>query len=102
MKYKAMIIITSLTEIVLIAAFNWCVWQADKAMDKTGIGNLELSQHYNLYAGYSISIFVALWLASIIVALFAKRFKEKLSQVAIGLPPLLLALSWLSLMFFGE
>ena len=102
MKHKAMMTITLLVEIVLIAAFNWCVWQADKAMDKTGIGNLELSQHYNTYAGYSISIFVALWVASIIVALLAKRFKDKFSQVAISLPPLLLALSWLSFMFFGE
>jgi uncharacterized membrane protein len=97
MKFKSIMTIALLAEIALVAAFIWCVWKADKSMDKTGTGNLELSQQYNSYAGAAISTFVALWVATILVALFGKHFKDKSSQIAIGLPPLLLALGLLSL-----
>jgi hypothetical protein len=56
MKYKAMMTIFSLAEMALIAAFLWYAWQADKAMDKAGIGNLELCQRYNSYAGTTIAL----------------------------------------------
>lgn len=87
----------SLAQMILVALFLWYVWQSDKAMDKAGIGNLQLSQQYNSNAGIAISIAVTLWVGSILVAILSKSFKEKSSQIAIALPPLLLVLGWLSL-----
>jgi hypothetical protein len=88
MKYKTYLTIISLAQILLIAAFFRCAWLADKAMDKTGIGNLELNQQYNSYAGIAFYIAVVLWVTSIVMAIFGKCFKEKHAQIAIGLPPL--------------
>lgn len=84
---------------MLIAAFLRCAWQADQAMDKTGIGNLELWQQYNSYAGIAFYLAVTLWVVSIIFAVFGKCFKETPSQIAIGFPPLIMVVGWLLLWF---
>lgn len=98
MKIKNSLTILTSAQLALIAAFIWYVRQADKAMDKAGLGNLELSQQYNSYAGKAISIAVALWMVTILLAVFSKCFKESYSQIVIALPPLVLIVSWLLLM----
>jgi hypothetical protein len=99
MKYKTYLTIILLAQVATIAAFIWFARQADKAMDKTGIGNLQLNQHYNSYAGIAFYVAVTLWVASIFVAILGKHFKETSSQIVIVLPPLLLVLGWLSCLF---
>jgi len=99
MKYKTTITIILLVQIALITAFIYCARQADQAMDKTGFGNLELWRHYNSYTGIALYLALAMWVASIILAVSGKYFKETHSQIAIGLPPLFMVLGWLSLWF---
>jgi len=99
MKFKTTLLILSLVQLMLIAAFLRCAWQADQAMDKTGIGNLELCQQYNSYAGIAFYLAVTLWVVSIIFAVFGKCFKETHSQIAIGFPPLIMVVGWLLLWF---
>jgi len=89
----------SLVQVALIAVFLFCVWQAGKAMDKTGIGDLQLNQQYSSYACIAFYLAVALWVASIAVATFGKCFKDRQAQIAIGMPPLLMVFGWISLWF---
>jgi hypothetical protein len=49
--------------------------------------------------GIAFYLALAMWVASIILAVSGKCFKETHSQFAIGLPPLFMMLGWLSLWF---
>lgn len=98
MNIKTSLTILTTTQLALIAASIWCVRQADKAMDKAGIGNLELNQQYNSYAGKAISIAVVLWIAAALLAVFCKSIKESYFQIVIAVPPLVLIVSWLLLL----
>jgi hypothetical protein len=99
MKFRTTLSILSLVQLMLIAAFLRCAWQADHAMDKTGIGNLESWQQYNSYAGIAFYLAVTLWVVSIIFTVFGKCFKETPSQIAIGIPPLIMIAGFLLLWF---
>ena len=68
-------------------------------MDKTGVGNLELWQQYNSYAGIAFYLSAVLWVVSIILAVSAKCFKETHSQIVIVLPPFIMVLGWFLLWF---
>jgi hypothetical protein len=99
MNYKTAITIISIVQIALIAIFLHCAWQADQAMDKTGVGNLELWRQYNSYAGIAFYLALAMWVVSIILSVSGKCLKETHSQIAISLPPLFMVLGWFSLWF---
>jgi hypothetical protein len=90
MKTKTAITIISLVQIALIYIFLYYAWQADQAMDKAGVGNLELWQQYNSYVGIAFYFAVILWVASIILTVSAKCFKETPCQIAIVLPPIIM------------
>jgi hypothetical protein len=94
MKNIKMTRILFFVEIALIGAFFYCLWQADQAMDKAGIGNLELWRQYSSYAGIAFYLAVSLWVVTIITAVSSKRFTEKSSQIAIGFPPIIMVSGW--------
>jgi len=99
MKYKSIMTTISLAQIALIIVFLYCAWHADQAMDKAGVGNLELWRQYNSFAGIAFYLALSMWVVSIVLAVSGKCFKEPHSQIAIGLPPFLMVLGWFSLWF---
>jgi len=99
MKTKTAITIISLVQIVLISVFLYCAWQADQAMDKAGVGDLELWRQYNSYVGIAFYLAAVLWVVSIILAVSAKCYKETHTQIAIVLPPFIIVLGWFFLWF---
>ena len=74
-------------------------WQADQAMDKSGIGNFEEWSRLNHLAGISINCLVVLWISTFIIILFSSRIRSKQAQLSIALPPLALIVSWFALFF---
>ena len=99
MKYKTIMNTISLVQIALTIIFLYCAWQADQAMDKAGVGNLELWRQYNSYVGIAFYLTLAMWVGSIVLAVSSKCFKEPHSQIAIGIPPLIMVLGWFLLWF---
>jgi hypothetical protein len=94
MKIIIMTRIVFFVQIALIGVFFYCSWQADQAMDKAGIGNLELWRQYCSYAGIAFYLAISLWVITIITVVTGKRFTEKSSQVAIGFPPVIMVSGW--------
>lgn len=81
-------------QILLILAFLVFGWQADQAMDKSGLGNVETWRRFNSLAGIAFYGAALLWLATITLALFGRVFSTFKAQVAVGLPPLALVIGW--------
>jgi len=95
--------IFSATELFLVTGFLVSCWLSDRAMDKTGIGDLEKFTYWNRYAGLSIMSFVLVWVTTVILALVFRRRKHYSSARAywqallpdVLLPPFILVLGWL-------
>ncbi|GFO64609.1 hypothetical protein GMPD_25280 [Geomonas paludis] len=83
-------------------------WQADAAMDKSGLGDLERFAFWNSIVGLSLMLFFLLWVAALLLALFAwqrdpsagawQRWKDLIPDVLC--PPVLLAAGWLVFALF--
>ena len=96
---KRILYSTLLIQLISIVLFLWLAWQADQAMSKDGIGNLELSNKYNHQAGIAFHVAATFWLVSIAVAILCKRFNSSQAQMAICVPPLVGFTGWLLLWF---
>jgi hypothetical protein len=69
-------LIFSVSEFFFFAAFLVSVWQSDRALDKSGFGDIEKFAFWDKYAGLSIKLFFLLWTISIIFSLLFKRRKQ--------------------------
>ena len=85
---------------VTIICFVFFCYQADQAMSKDGIGNLELWQQYSVVASLSLYSGILLWVATVLFAAFHRAFNSKHAQLSVGAPPLLLIAGWVSLYIY--
>lgn len=90
-------------ELVAILIFTIAGWQADRALDKSGIGDPEIFSYWNNIAGISFYTFVGAWVAGVIILILIRRFLRQngrdfppwaKSNVGAWLPPMLLSLGW--------
>jgi len=86
------------------------VWYSDRALDKSGIGDPERFTFWNQYAGWAFKIFLALWIAGVVHAIWRRKI-EATHNAAVAstfqkstwrgpalhllLPPVLLFVGWL-------
>lgn len=89
------LIISLFVQLLLVAGFLGLAWQADQAMDKSGIGDVEAWDRFNTFAGIAFYGAAFVWLATIILSLCGRVFGTTKAQLAVGLPPLALLLGWL-------
>jgi hypothetical protein len=83
-------------ELSAAMAFVWAVWNADQAMDKSGLGDYARFAYWNNWAGVFWYVFIGLWLVGITAAGFREggRFwrwpiRSRVGLFVIG-PPLAL------------
>ncbi|MBR9883529.1 MAG: hypothetical protein GYB21_07665 [Oceanospirillales bacterium] len=81
-------------QLALISCFLLFGWQADQAMDKSGVGNLSEWQRYNKFAAMAFFSIASIWVTVVSFAAFKKAFELVNAQISIGLPPLVLVLGW--------
>jgi len=88
-----------LIQMLLICSFIMFIWQADQAMDKSGVGNVGEWNRLNHLAGISINCLAVCWISTFILISISGHIRSKLAQLSIALPPLALIISWLALFF---
>ena len=96
---KAIIYLLAACQIFIIANGLYLIRMADSAMDKTGVGDLNLWNEYNSEAGVFISISVILWAITLVVVITSKHYMFLPGQVAALIPPSLFFIGWASLWF---
>ena len=96
---KKLLISVLLVQLIAVFLFLHFVLSADSVMGKDGIGNLELSQYYNQCAGLSFYVAIFLWISTLLVVSIRKITIDVYSQIAIGIPPLVLIFGWIVLWF---
>jgi hypothetical protein len=96
---KALIYILSSLESLGIVFGLYLIRSADIAMNKSGIGNVELWSEYNSEAGIAISISVVVWVVALILVLVTRQHRNLWGQVAIFIPPLAFFIGWAVLWF---
>lgn len=69
------------------------------AMGKGGIGDIEKCNTLNNYAGISFYSVVVLWLSVVFISLIKRQFRSKEAQLAMGMPPVVILVGWVSLWF---
>lgn len=89
----------SLLQILLIAYGLYLLAMADNAMNKAGIGNIELWNEYNTEAGVVVIFAAFLWLVSLSAAIYTKKYILSAIQAAIAVPPMLFFVGWVLLWF---
>lgn len=95
-------------QLLFAAASLFAVRQADQAMNKSGIGDLDRFAFWNSIVGLSVMLFFLFWVAAVLLAVFAGRrgdftstaryWKSLLPDVL--LPPVALAAGWLAYVTF--
>ncbi|WP_224983159.1 hypothetical protein [Geomonas agri] len=92
------------TELACAAVSLAAAWQAEAAMDKSGLGDLDQFAFWNSIVGLSLMLFFLLWVAAVLLALFtrqreqyasARRYWKELIPDVLA-PPLLLGAGWLA------
>lgn len=95
----SLIVVQSLAALIFFVAG----WKADRALDKSGIGDPEIFSYWNAIATQSIRVFFLTWLASIateIVAhvrkagLTAKGLMKTRLPLYIAVPPVVVVVLW--------
>lgn len=87
-------------QLALVITFLWLSWYADKAMDKSGIGDPAKWESFNNLAGIVFYSFGFLWLSVVFIALLAKSFRSTAAQCAISFPPIVLIFGCILLLLF--
>ncbi len=96
---KLLLVISLILQVALVALFLLYVHQADLAMGKDGIGDVERFNTFNKYAGFSFYSAVAFWVFAFVSSLMTKQFKSKEAQLAIAASPIAVIVGWVSLWF---
>jgi len=91
---KRLLIILLVLQIASVALFLHYVHQADLAMGKDGIGDVEKFTVLNKYAGFSFYASMALWVFAFAASLIKKQFKSKEAQLAIVVAPVAIIVGW--------
>lgn len=92
-----MLNLSLLIQVLLIGSFLVFNWQAEQAMDKSGIGNVEEWSHLNHLAGISINCLAICWISTFILILSGRCIQSKQAKLTIALPPLILIVCWVGL-----
>jgi|WetSurMetagenome_2_1015567.scaffolds.fasta_scaffold50468_5 hypothetical protein len=92
---KKVFILLLIAQFVCIAAFLYAAQTADTAMDKTGIGNVQVWGYWNSIAGHMFWCGTAIWTSCILIGIVSKQFKTFAAQLAIGAPPFIFLVSYL-------
>ncbi|QWV98481.1 hypothetical protein KP005_04120 [Geomonas nitrogeniifigens] len=91
-------------ELVCVAASLTAAWQAHASMEMSGLGDLDRFAFWNSIIALSLMLFFLLWVAAVLLALFARQ-REHFGSAArywkhlvpdVLLPPVLLAAGWLA------
>lgn len=96
---KRWLVLLLILQIASVVLFLHYAHQADLAMGKDGIGDVENFTILNKYAGLSFYSAMVLWVSSVVVSLVKKQFKSKEAQFAIGVAPVAIIAGWISLWF---
>ena len=88
-----------ISQIIFICISLWFTMQADKALPKDGIGDIEQWQKYNSIANNAIIIALILWVIKIVCIFWGKQHKLAYSKKLIVLPFLVFFIGWLLLWF---
>ncbi|QXM08941.1 hypothetical protein KP002_18560 [Geomonas subterranea] len=99
----------SVAELLCAATSLAAALQAERSMDKSGIGDLERFAFWNSVVALSVMLFFLFWVAAVLLALFtrqrgnfpsaARYWKDLIPDVLF--PPLLLAAGWLVFVLLG-
>jgi ABC-type branched-subunit amino acid transport system permease subunit len=92
---KRTLIVLLILQLLAIVCFLYFCHQADLAMGKDGIGDIEKCNTFNSNAGISFYSVVVLWLSVVFISLIKRQFKSKEAQLAIGVPPVVILVGWL-------
>lgn len=96
---KRIFVILLIVQMASVVLFLFYIHQADLAMGKNGVGNVGQFETFNKYAGVSFCSAVILWLVTCAVSLMKRQLQSKEVQLAIGVPPVVAILGWVSLWF---
>lgn len=96
---KRTYIVLLILQLVAIACFLYFCHQTDLAMGKDGVGDIEKWNIFNKYTGISFYSVVVLWLSVVFISLIKRQFRSKEAQLAIGVPPVVILVGWVSLWF---
>ncbi|HJV37113.1 MAG TPA: hypothetical protein VJ604_18745 [Geomonas sp.] len=97
-------IVLPVAEYACIAGAVFTAYKADGAMNKAGIGNLELFAFWSRCTWLIVTIFLLLWMLAVVLAVvnqqrryFARPLEYWISLVpTVLLPPALLVVFWLA------
>ena len=88
---------------ISIVVFTLALWQADRALDKSGIGDPEKFNYWNQICGISFYAFLCAWVFGVSILAFIRlRLRQRKmevptwaqSNVGIWLPLALLSFGW--------
>ncbi|MBU5613155.1 hypothetical protein [Geomonas azotofigens] len=93
-------------ELLCAAVSLAAAWQAEAAMNKSGLGDLERFAFWNSIVGLTLMLFFLLWVAALLLALFTRQRQQYASTGRYWLdlvpdvlcPPVLLGAGWLAFM----
>jgi hypothetical protein len=96
---KRTLIIFLMLQVTAVVCFLYFAHQADVVLGKDGIGDIQESNTFNKYAGFAFYSECILWLLAVAGSLINKQFKSMEGQLAVGVPPLVIVIGWVSLWF---
>jgi len=96
---KGYSIVSLVIQLVLISSCLYFWHKADEALDKAGIGDVEVSNQFTHYGFITLFSWFILWVFTIILISMKGSFSDSHSQLCVGLTPIFLISGWLSLWF---
>ncbi len=94
---KVTIYILSAFQICNIGYGLYLIRMADLAMDKSGIGDVNLWSEYNSEAGVVFSVSVILWAFTLTAVILSKQYMSLSGKGAVLMPPALFFIGWSAL-----
>ena len=89
----------SVLQIFIIGYGIYLLRMAENAMDKTGIGDVNLWSEYNSEAGVLLSISTVIWVFALVTVFISKQYILSSGKVAVLMPPSLFFIGWVSLWY---
>ena len=83
-------------QLLLVLLFCYLGFQADLAMDKTGIGDYNQFNKYNMLAGLAFYTLSGSWLLTLSLIVAKNIYQQTLSKMCISFPPIALVIGWFS------
>ncbi len=86
-------------QILTVGYGLYLIRAADRAMDKSGVGDLDLWSEYNSEAGVSITLATITWGLCIILAFLTKQNSSAVGKFSVSVGPFMFIVGW-SLLWF--